>query len=73
MLSTGHYYTITHPDGRIGIRYSPAERNVSLESAAHRERQALRPEPTPGRVVRMDRGAVRVRDRASITNLKAVS
>lgn len=43
--STGSYYTVTHPDGRVGIRYRPAERPISATSAAHRERQALRAQP----------------------------
>ena len=63
MTSIGHYYTVTYPDGRTGIRYSPAERIVSPTNAGHRERQALHREPVSGRVARMDRGAIRVRNR----------
>jgi len=43
--STGSYYTVTHLDGRVGIRYRPVERPISAASAAHRERQALRARP----------------------------
>ncbi len=67
MIPTGHYFTVTHPDGRIGIRYQPAERTLTAESVAHRERQSLRPVPVAGRVQRIDRGAIRVRARLAVS------
>lgn len=67
MVSTGYYFTATHPDGRIGIRYQPAERTLTAENIAHRERQSLRPVPVSGRVQRTDRGAIRVRARQAVT------